>query len=183
MKKASLFSIVSLGADFVCETDLWVACTILDKQIEHINGNKENIIIPGEAMEKIRQRQETDREKRCSIRIHHDISSLMNLGTSVDEMKEPSCSTGSSSDSSDSNMVTSGSSVSPNVAQEEQSKGQMKTTEAQVVVNPCALCLSEEKSLACLPCGHLATCVPCGHSLRSCPICRHAIEGFVRVYL
>src|SRR5437762_3460093 len=37
--------------------------------------------------------------------------------------------------------------------------------------NPCVLCLTEEKRLACIPCGHLATCVPCGHSLRSCPIC------------
>jgi hypothetical protein len=45
------------------------------------------------------------------------------------------------------------------------------------------LCLTEEKRLACMPCGHLATCVPCGHSLRSCPICRREIEAFIRVYL
>jgi len=49
--------------------------------------------------------------------------------------------------------------------------------------NPCVLCLSEEKRLACIPCGHLATCVPCGHSLRSCPICRRAIDAFVRIYI
>lgn len=49
--------------------------------------------------------------------------------------------------------------------------------------NPCVLCLTEEKRLACMPCGHLATCVPCGHSLRSCPICRREIEAFIRVYL
>ena len=49
--------------------------------------------------------------------------------------------------------------------------------------NPCVLCSTEEKRLACIPCGHLATCVPCGHSLRSCPICRREIEAFVRIYI
>jgi hypothetical protein len=50
--------------------------------------------------------------------------------------------------------------------------------------NPvCVLCWTEEKRLACIPCGHLATCVPCGHSLRSCPICRRQIEAFVRIYV
>lgn len=48
--------------------------------------------------------------------------------------------------------------------------------------NPCVLCLTEEKRLACIPCGHLATCVPCGPSLRSCPICRKEINAFVKVY-
>jgi hypothetical protein len=47
----------------------------------------------------------------------------------------------------------------------------------------CVLCLMEEKRLACIPCGHLATCVPCRHSLRLCPICRREIEAFVRIYL
>jgi hypothetical protein len=45
------------------------------------------------------------------------------------------------------------------------------------------LCFTEEKRLACIPCGHFATCVACGHSLRSCPICRREIEAFVRIYL
>ena len=49
--------------------------------------------------------------------------------------------------------------------------------------NLCVLCLEEQKRLACIPCGHLATCVPCGHSLRSCPICRRAIDAFVRIYV
>jgi len=49
--------------------------------------------------------------------------------------------------------------------------------------NPCALCLTEDKCLAAIPCGHVATCVPCGHSLRSCPICRSEIKAFVRVYV
>ncbi|CAF4685796.1 unnamed protein product [Rotaria socialis] len=47
--------------------------------------------------------------------------------------------------------------------------------------SPCVLCLTEEKRLACIPCGHMATCAACGHSLRSCPICRREIEAFVRI--
>jgi hypothetical protein len=57
---------------------------------------------------------------------------------------------------------------------------QSTSTEAS---NPCVLCLTEEKRLACIPCGHLATCVPCGHSLQVCPICRRKIEAFVRIYI
>jgi hypothetical protein len=48
--------------------------------------------------------------------------------------------------------------------------------------NSCVVCLIEERQLAFIPCGHLATCVPCGHSLQSCPTCRRKIEAFVRIY-
>ncbi|CAF1122901.1 unnamed protein product [Adineta steineri] len=48
--------------------------------------------------------------------------------------------------------------------------------------NPCVLCLTKEKRLACIPCGHLGICVPCGYSLRFCPICRREIEAFVKIY-
>ncbi|CAF1416806.1 unnamed protein product [Rotaria sordida] len=40
--------------------------------------------------------------------------------------------------------------------------------------NPCSLCLTEEKQLAC---------IPCGHSLRLCPICRREISAFARIYI
>ncbi|CAF1387990.1 unnamed protein product [Rotaria sp. Silwood1] len=49
--------------------------------------------------------------------------------------------------------------------------------------NLCVLCFTEEKRLACIPCGHLATCVPCGHLLRLCPICRCDIKAFARIYI
>jgi hypothetical protein len=49
--------------------------------------------------------------------------------------------------------------------------------------NLCVLCLKEEKRLACVPCGHVATCVSCYHTLRSCPICQREIEAFIRIYL
>jgi hypothetical protein len=57
-----------------------------------------------------------------------------------------------------------------------------KSSDDTSPANPCVLCLTEEKRLACIPCGHLAACVPCAHSLRSCPICRREIEAFVRIY-
>ncbi|CAF3347240.1 unnamed protein product [Rotaria sp. Silwood1] len=50
------------------------------------------------------------------------------------------------------------------------------------ICNLCVLCLTEEKRLACIPCGHMATCVACGRSLRSCPICRRKIKTFIRIY-
>ncbi|CAF4120500.1 unnamed protein product [Rotaria socialis] len=46
----------------------------------------------------------------------------------------------------------------------------------------CLLCLSTERQVACLPCGHLTSCVACGHSLKTCPICRAAVKAFVRIY-
>ena len=51
------------------------------------------------------------------------------------------------------------------------------------LANPCAICMAEEKRLACMPCGHLAACVSCGHSLRCCPICRREIQAFVKIYI
>ncbi|CAF4665421.1 unnamed protein product [Rotaria sp. Silwood1] len=49
--------------------------------------------------------------------------------------------------------------------------------------NLCVLCITEEKNLACIPCGHMSTCVACGHSLRLCPICRREIDAFIRIYI
>lgn len=45
----------TLDDDFLNPVDLWLACTILQKQIDHISGRKENITIPGAAMERIRR--------------------------------------------------------------------------------------------------------------------------------
>lgn len=45
----------------------------------------------------------------------------------------------------------------------------------------CLICLTEEKQVACMPCGHLCACVPCGYSLTTCPMCRENIHSFMRV--
>ncbi len=41
--------------DFASECDLYMACLILQKQIEHINGRKEKIVIPSIKMKQIRE--------------------------------------------------------------------------------------------------------------------------------
>jgi hypothetical protein len=47
--------------DFVSDSDLHMACLILQKQIECIDGKKENIIIPSIKMKKIRDDAEKER--------------------------------------------------------------------------------------------------------------------------
>ncbi|CAF3739783.1 unnamed protein product, partial [Rotaria sordida] len=46
--------------DFVSNCDLFIACVILQKQIEHIGGNKDNIVIPSIRMKLIRDREQSD---------------------------------------------------------------------------------------------------------------------------
>ncbi|CAF4769857.1 unnamed protein product, partial [Rotaria sp. Silwood2] len=40
--------------DFATDCDLFIACIILQKQIDHINGREENIIVPSIKMKMIR---------------------------------------------------------------------------------------------------------------------------------
>ncbi len=54
-EKANFVFIFVLDDDFIDECDLFVACMILQKQIECIDGKKENIIVPTVAMNKIRE--------------------------------------------------------------------------------------------------------------------------------
>ncbi|CAF2097710.1 unnamed protein product [Rotaria magnacalcarata] len=60
------------------------------------------------------------------------------------------------------------------------------TAQPKIVPKPdeesmlCVLCLTTERQVACLPCGHFTSCVACGHSLRTCPICRAVVKAFVR---
>ena len=49
---------IIVDEDFVSDSDLLLACTILQKQITRIDGKKENIIIPNVAMRKIREEQQ-----------------------------------------------------------------------------------------------------------------------------
>jgi len=54
--------ILFLEDDFVSECDLFIACLILQKQIEHIGGKKENIVIPRIKMKQIREQAEKERK-------------------------------------------------------------------------------------------------------------------------
>ncbi|CAF1259931.1 unnamed protein product [Rotaria sordida] len=143
--------------DFTTDCDLLIACIILQKQIDHINGRQENIIIPSIKMKIIREKEQSG-------------SSL----SSTPPMNKSS----SSNSSNINNTVESKSTIAT-------TDNQSKTSSTTDIVssNLCILCLTEDKRLACMPCGHLATCVPCGHSLRTCPVCRKEIEAFVRIYI
>jgi hypothetical protein len=174
-----------------------VACTILQKQIEHIDGKKENIIVPSVAMAKIREKEEAGKYLIIRTRLYVCMNDVVDV-RAHEEVASELMSTNSSEDI-DVEMTTSSSESNPNSTtsssynmNKEENK-EMKSTRVNgsgqkneddvSPTNPCVLCLSEEKRLACIPCGHLATCVPCGHSLRSCPICRCEIDAFVRVYI
>ncbi|CAF1059699.1 unnamed protein product [Adineta ricciae] len=130
--------------DFASEIDVYVACLILQRQIDCINGNKENIVVPNVRMKSIREKEQPRSSNILSA--VEEISSKSAISTMDVEVTATF-----EDDSSSSNL--------------------------------CSLCLTEDKGLAVLPCGHVATCVPCGYSLKICPICRQRIEGFVRVYM
>lgn len=97
--------------DFKSDTDFHMACFILQKQIDHIKGRKDKLIVPSA------QRIE------------------------LENLTKPSKSS----------------------------------------LGECLICLTEEKQLACMPCGHLCACVSCGYSLKSCPVCREKIQAFMRI--
>ncbi|CAF0776808.1 unnamed protein product [Didymodactylos carnosus] len=175
--------------DFASDSDLLLACTILQKQIHHIDGKKENIIIPSVHMKKLAEQVEKERAERENVEQHTlfsnptqttslpMISSLSSSSTSEDaEM------TSVINESATSDYWTSSTESDLDVKSTDE-KSKPKSNSQTEVTNPCVLCLTDEKRLACIPCGHLATCVPCGHSLRTCPICRREIEAFVRVYI
>jgi hypothetical protein len=177
-----------------------MACLILQKQIEHIDGKKENIVIPSIKMKEIRERNGKFLAKILII------STFLLLEAPI---RDPTTNTTRTiANTTDVEMTTSSQSLTNESTSSQSSvesaskptttgnQGEVKiiktiTTSAPpdqdqsagTPSNPCVLCLTEEKRLACIPCGHLATCVPCGHSLRSCPICRREIEAFVRIYI
>lgn len=187
--------------DFVSDCDLFISCTILQKQIEHIDGKKENIAIPSVRMKQIREKNEASRQNPPS-----DSYPTSNTHSSDVDMTTSQSSTTESSSSIESNSKTSlprppasskttiktipttqtinSNATNPNGnTNDTKSSPLTNNTDDSLSTNMCVLCWSEEKRLACIPCGHLATCVPCGHSLRSCPICRREIEAFVRIYM
>ena len=179
-----------------------MACLILQKQIEHIDGKKENIVIPSIKMKQIREQEGKSIDQIIII-----ISTFLFVLEA--RRREPTTNiTQSIPNTTDIDMTTSQSTTNESVSSQSSvesatkataigSQGEAKTSKTTTITpatndqdhsaptpsNPCVLCLTEEKRLACIPCGHLATCVPCGHSLRSCPICRREIEAFVRIYI
>jgi hypothetical protein len=153
---------IYLDDDFVTESDLLICCTILQKQIDRIQGNKDNIIVPSVKMKLIRERKQ---------------SGLLPLpvlanGDNIQALESQPIPTPSIIESTSTAIIT-----------EDPQLLETNCTKNSSIANPCIICCQEEKRLACIPCGHLATCVPCSHALRTCPICRREIEAFVRIYI
>jgi hypothetical protein len=153
---------IYLEDDFVSDSDLFISCTILQKQIDHIQGNKENIIIPSVRMKLIRERQQAG------------LPPLPLLSNDANEVELQNQSVPASS--------TIGSTTT-SITTEQANVSETNSTTHSAVSNPCIICCQDEKRLACIPCGHFTTCVPCSHALRTCPICRRGIEAFVRIYI
>ncbi|CAF1182772.1 unnamed protein product, partial [Didymodactylos carnosus] len=171
--------------DFVSDCDLMMACTILQKQIDHIDGKKENIIIPSVYMKKLHEQAEKERIERAKTeKIGHLSGSSQVISPAV---ALPAASSGSEMASSTNESGSLRSSTLPMETNSGNTNADKEKEKSQHLAsagsNLCVLCLTDEKRLACIPCGHLATCVPCGHSLRTCPLCRRDIEAFVRVYI
>ncbi|CAF0942686.1 unnamed protein product [Rotaria sordida] len=171
--------------DFVSDCDLYAACLILQKQIEHIDGKKENIIIPSIKMKQIREQNET--RMREPISTIPDVTQFVQNHTDVN-VTISSQSLTNESTFSQSSINSTSKSTNSSIEREPQTNKQITTMNNRSQStnsepsNLCVLCLTEEKQLACIPCGHMATCVACGHSLRLCPICRREIDAFIRIY-
>ena len=48
--------------------------------------------------------------------------------------------------------------------------------------NSCVICITAERQMACIPCGHLLVCTTCAASLQNCPKCQREIQTFVRIF-
>ncbi|CAM4783580.1 unnamed protein product [Rotaria magnacalcarata] len=184
--------------DFIGDCYLFVACKILQKQIDHIGGKKDNIIVPSIAMKKIREAEQPGISEITSKYESIHFENVVAL-QAHEQATTTSAQTNSSSDT-DVQLTTSSESTNnennaaASTAVDEQTK-QIESsatnaaptpsgkTDDSFAENRCVLCLTEERRIACIPCGHLCACVPCGHSLRLCPICRREIEAFIRVYI
>jgi activator of HSP90 ATPase len=184
-----MMCLLSLDDDFTKESDLHMACMILQRQIERIDGKRENIVIPGIRMKQIR---EMNSKKEVTLPCHfHDgivvldqqangtaTNSSVNVSSNANSAPAESTAAETKTDTSKAKHDATHSNETKSTA-----GSQLAAKENTEISSDrlCVLCLSEERRLACLPCSHLAICVPCGHSLRSCPICRRKISASVRI--
>lgn len=75
---------------------------------------------------------------------------------------------------SEANRITTNSPTTPTI----------QSSEAQS--SSCVVCLAEEATFCLVPCGHMCVCHKCSSYLtaanQTCPLCRHAIQGCMKVY-
>ncbi|CAF1498127.1 unnamed protein product, partial [Rotaria sordida] len=165
--------------DFVPECDLYTACLILQKQIEHIDGKKDNIVIPSIKMKQVREQNEKHMRQQTSIILNADQSvrnpADVEMTRSSQSLRNESASSKLFIDST-SKSTTNGNERETITTKQISTINDRNQSINVTPSNPCVLCLTEEKQLVCIPCGHMATCVACSHSLRSCPICHRQME-------
>ncbi|CAF0754876.1 unnamed protein product [Adineta ricciae] len=152
--------------DFVSDCDLYIACLVLQKQVEHIAGNKNKVVIPSVKMKEDQEKKQPGVFSAAQTTPLMSIQCPSNINnSSIRQGAPPNPPNATNSHE----LSTSGAAASE--------------TERVVLNNPCLLCAEAEKRVACVPCGHLAVCVNCSRTLRACPTCRRSIEAFVRIYI
>ncbi|CAF0836428.1 unnamed protein product [Adineta ricciae] len=147
--------------DFPESVNLFIACMILLKQIDHIQGNRNNIITPTDRLQLIREGKQPPRSTTSNI-----IPSKTNDTAPVKSEKAPTTTP-----------------IEPIVVKPVVDKLEKRPPVNKSLVNPCLMCRQEEKQLACIPCGHLVTCTDCSQTIRTCPLCQKEITAYVRIYI
>ena len=70
--------------------------------------------------------------------------------------------------------------------------GNSEVKKTDVEGKACSICLENEKTYACIPCGHMCLCALCaedlskkkmhGQNITRCPICRLKVDKISRIY-
>jgi hypothetical protein len=146
-----------------------MACTILQKQIEHIDGKKENITVPSVAMKRVREKEQAGNSSRSRTNADIYINDILEA-----QAREQVVSGSSSINSSYGNDVEMTASSTASYIME--TSTQTSVTITGTIIDPmptstevfvenhtdnapnldlCRLCLSKEWYPALLPCGHV----------------------------
>ncbi|CAF0762638.1 unnamed protein product [Adineta steineri] len=146
--------------DFIDSTSLFIACVILQKQIDHIKGNIENIIIPSTKLKLIREREQS---KLLPLPQIPNVDNTVPMETQSAPVITPT--------------------IEPSNTKQHTKVSETSSTKNTIATNLCLICSNDEKRLACIPCGHFVACVSCSQTIRICPICRREIEAYVRIFV
>jgi len=86
--------------------------------------------------------------------------------------------------------INHGTEMAPRAETSELRKSKVK--KASVDYKACSICRENEKTYACIPCGHMCLCAICvedfskkgvkGQNITRCPICRLEVDNFSRIY-
>ena len=165
-----------LEDDFKTDVDLQIAYFILEQQVKLINGNEQKLIVPANWVRTVTENAKPDPVPTSTVLVPARGRSIF-LSFSTDFhsvfVEDPPATTVALVETKSNTgtiIITSLLFTVPLISDAPDS-----TT--------CLICLSTERQIACLPCGHLASCVVCGHSLKTCPLCRAAVKGYIRIYL